>query len=92
MLRSLAKRPLAAMEQMLRERTTAFMETKPMTSDAAVNAEEREIARTMDDEKQRDDIAMERPKEQRIKQLINDAERKREQQDPPTAPPVAPPQ
>jgi hypothetical protein len=57
------------------------VKTNPMTSDTAVNAEERKIARAMDDEKQREDTAMERPKEQRIAQIINDAERKREQQD-----------
>lgn len=63
-----------------------------MTSDTAVNAEGQKIARTMDDEKQRDDIAMERPKERRIKQMLNDAERKREQQTPRTAPSTALPQ
>ncbi len=55
-------------------------ETPPMTSDTAVNAEERKIARTMDDEKQREDIAMEHPKEQRIEQMIESAEQKQERQ------------
>lgn len=54
-----------------------------MTSDTAVNAEERAIARTMDDEKQREDIAMERPQERRIEQIITSAEQKRERQTPP---------
>ncbi len=50
-----------------------------MTSDAAVNREEREIARAMDDEQQREDVEMERPHERRIERMIEDAERKREQ-------------
>ena len=49
-----------------------------MTSDAAVNAEEREIARTMDDEKQRDDSGIARPKEQRIERMIDRAEQKQD--------------
>ena len=53
--------------------------TNRMTSDTAVNAEEREIARTMDDEKQRDDSEIVRPKEQRIEQMIGDAERKQKE-------------
>lgn len=55
-------------------------ETNRMTSDTAVNAAEREIARMMDDEKQQEDIEMERPKEQRIERMIGDAERKQAQQ------------
>jgi len=60
-------------------------ETPPMTSDTAVNAEEREIARTMDDEKQREDLAMERPQERRIEQMIENAEQKQGRQKPPNA-------
>ncbi len=56
-----------------------------MTSDTAVNAEEREIARTMDDEKQREDIAMERPQERHIEQMIESAEQKQERQTDPNA-------
>ena len=55
-------------------------ETPPMTSDTAVSAEEREIARTMDDEKQREDIAMERPQERRIERMIDNAEQKQERE------------
>lgn len=56
-----------------------------MTSDTAVNTEERKIARTMDDEKQREDSAMERPQERRIEQMIENAEEKQERQKPPNA-------
>ncbi len=56
-----------------------------MTSDTAVNAEEREIARTTDDEKQREDIAMERPQQRRIEQMIENAEQKQERQADPNA-------
>jgi len=56
-----------------------------MTSDTVVNTEEREIARTMDDEKQREDIAMERPQERRIEQMIESAEQKQERRKPPNA-------
>ncbi len=52
------------------------METNRMTSDTAVNAEERVIARTMDDEKQRDDSEMDRPKDQRIERMIDGAAQK----------------
>lgn len=54
-------------------------EKNRMTSDTAVNAEERVIARTMDDEKQRDDSEMDRPKERRIERMISDAESKQDE-------------
>jgi hypothetical protein len=62
-----------------REEGRGLAETNRMTSDAAVNREEREIARAMDDEQQREDVEMERPHERRIERMIEDAERKQEQ-------------
>ena len=91
MLRSLAKPPLAAMNSHCVKGHMPLMETKPMTSDAAVNAEEREIAWAMDDDKQREDIGMEHPKARRIERMISGAEHKREQQSPTNAPRTAQP-
>ncbi len=68
------------MEQTFKERIHILAKTNRMTSDTAVNTAEREIARTMDDEKQQEETSMEHPKEQQIEQMIGDAKQKQEQQ------------
>lgn len=52
--------------------------TNRLTSAAAVNEEERKIARDMDDIKQKERASDDDPKQQQITDMIADAERKRD--------------
>ncbi len=54
-------------------------ETKRMTSDVAVNEEERRIANAMDDTKQEEMTGTDTPKQQQIAAMIDRAERKQAQ-------------